>query len=228
MKIRRSLILAAAALSLSGILAAGAMAQQQQPPAGGGAGKKRQGRGGGGQAGRQMPIIQALKASNLTTEQDAKIKTLLEKFRADMMALPQAERREKGRELNKKLMDDIDAILTPEQQKTFKKEMREIRQRGANQAGPFAGMTEALALTTDQKTKVEPILKTAQEQMTKLRQDQSVQGRERNQKMRAILEETREKIRPLLTPEQQVKLDAMKGRGAGGNGRGKKAAGAGA
>jgi Spy/CpxP family protein refolding chaperone len=61
-------------------------------------------------------------------------------------------------------------------------------------------LTEGLNLTPDQQAKVQPIINQAQPQIVAIH-------REAMQKMKAVVENTASQIRPLLTPEQQKKLD---------------------
>jgi Spy/CpxP family protein refolding chaperone len=68
---------------------------------------------------------------------------------------------------------------------------------------PFDHLTKDLNLTDDQKTKVQPIIDQTKPQMAAIH-------REAMEKMHALLESAGAQIRPLLTPEQQVKFDAMK------------------
>ena len=63
-------------------------------------------------------------------------------------------------------------------------------------------MTKTLDLTADQQAKIRPILEQAKPQMKAARQ-------ESRQKMKAIRDNVRSQIRPLLTPPQQTKLDAI-------------------
>lgn len=64
-------------------------------------------------------------------------------------------------------------------------------------------LTKALDLTPDQQAKIKPILEQARPQMKAARE-------ESREKARAIRENTMAQIRPLLTPAQQQKFDAMK------------------
>jgi Spy/CpxP family protein refolding chaperone len=61
-------------------------------------------------------------------------------------------------------------------------------------------ITEGLNLTPDQRAKVQPIVEQARPQIAAIH-------RECMQKMKAIMASTASQIRPLLTPEQQKKLD---------------------
>ena len=61
-------------------------------------------------------------------------------------------------------------------------------------------LTEGLNLTPDQQAKVQPIVNQAEPQIAAIH-------REAMQKMKAVMASTASQIRPLLTPEQQKKLD---------------------
>ena len=63
-------------------------------------------------------------------------------------------------------------------------------------------LTEKLNLTSDQQTKVQPILDAAKPQIAAIHQ-------EAMQKMKGVMDSTLSQIRPLLTPDQQKKLDAV-------------------
>jgi len=61
-------------------------------------------------------------------------------------------------------------------------------------------LTEGLNLTPDQQGKVQPIFDQAKPKIAEIH-------REAMQKMKAVMASTASQIRPLLTPEQQKKLD---------------------
>src|SRR5207247_10367620 len=62
------------------------------------------------------------------------------------------------------------------------------------------GITEKLSLTSDQETKVQPIVDAAKPQIAAIHQ-------EAMQKMKTVMDSTLSQIRPLLNPDQQKKLD---------------------
>jgi Spy/CpxP family protein refolding chaperone len=68
---------------------------------------------------------------------------------------------------------------------------------------PLDGLSEDLNLTADQKAKVQPIVDQAKPQIRAIHE-------EAMQKAKTVMDTTLTQIRPLLTPEQQQKLDAMK------------------
>ncbi len=63
-------------------------------------------------------------------------------------------------------------------------------------------LTDKLNLTSDQQTKVQPILDAAKPQIRAIHQ-------EAMQKAKTIMDSTLSQIRPLLNPDQQKKLDAI-------------------
>ena len=68
---------------------------------------------------------------------------------------------------------------------------------------PLEHLTKELDLTPDQQAKVTPILDQAKPQIQAIH-------REAMEKMRAVVENSGAQIRPLLTPQQQAKFDAIK------------------
>src|SRR4029079_9276525 len=64
------------------------------------------------------------------------------------------------------------------------------------------GITEKLDLTADQQTKGQPILDAAKPQLSAIHQ-------EAMQKMHTVMNSTLSQIRPVLTADQQKKLDAI-------------------
>jgi len=77
-------------------------------------------------------------------------------------------------------------------------------------------MAEHLGLSAEQKEKVGAILKEQMELGRAIRGDESLTQDQRREKMLAQGKATREKIRAVLTPEQQAKFEAMPQRSPGG------------
>ena len=71
---------------------------------------------------------------------------------------------------------------------------------GWHHGNPLDRISESLNLTADQKTKVQPILDQAKPQLAAIHQDAM-------QKSKTVMDSTMSQIRPLLTPDQQKKLD---------------------
>lgn len=78
--------------------------------------------------------------------------------------------------------------------------------RGHNELGY---LSKALNLTNQQKAQIKPILQDQRKAMMSLRQDTSLSRQERMSKFMAIRKQTMDKIRPILTSEQQTKLQQM-------------------
>jgi protein CpxP len=81
-------------------------------------------------------------------------------------------------------------------------------------------LSRFLNLTDDQKAKVLPILQSESTAMQGLHQDTSLSPQDRHTKMRSIHENTMSQIRPVLTADQQAKLDSMKQHEGMGHGKG--------
>lgn len=73
---------------------------------------------------------------------------------------------------------------------------------GHGHAFGLRGLTEKLDLTAEQQTKVQPILDTAKPQIAAIHQ-------EAMQKIHTVMNSTLSQIRPMLTADQQKKLDAI-------------------
>ena len=68
-------------------------------------------------------------------------------------------------------------------------------------------MSEVLKLTDEQKEKLKPIFKEEMEKLKALREDTNVPQEEKRPKMRAIMDDSFAKIKPILTVEQVVKWE---------------------
>ena len=71
--------------------------------------------------------------------------------------------------------------------------------RGHGKRFMLERITKDLNLTSEQQTKVQPIIDQAKPQLAAIHQ-------EAMQKMKAVMDSTMSRIRPLLTPDQQKKL----------------------
>jgi Spy/CpxP family protein refolding chaperone len=77
-----------------------------------------------------------------------------------------------------------------------------MAQQGPRGEFMLSKLAERLNLTPEQKAKVQPVIDQARPQFQQIRE-------EAVQKMRSVMEGTMAQIRPVLTPEQQGKLDEM-------------------
>ncbi len=73
----------------------------------------------------------------------------------------------------------------------------------------LAHMTQMLNLTSDQQTKIRPILDSESQQMQTLRADSSMSRDDKMAKMKSIRESTNSQITPILTGDQQQKWQQM-------------------
>jgi len=73
---------------------------------------------------------------------------------------------------------------------------------GGGHAFGLQGITKQLNLTSDQQTKVQPILDATKPQLAAIHQ-------EAMQKAKGVIDSSLSQIRPLLTADQQKKLDAI-------------------
>jgi Spy/CpxP family protein refolding chaperone len=73
---------------------------------------------------------------------------------------------------------------------------------GAWHMNPLEEMSSSLNLTDAQKAKVQPIVDQAKPQLQTIHQEAMT-------KAKTVIEASLAQIRPLLTPEQQTKLDAL-------------------
>ena len=83
------------------------------------------------------------------------------------------------------------------------------RAMGMNPDAMLEHMSTELNLTDDQKTKIKPILEAQSKQMQDLRQNASGSQEDRRAKMKQIHESTMTQLRPILTSDQQKKLQEM-------------------
>jgi len=81
--------------------------------------------------------------------------------------------------------------------------------------GVLETMTEKLSLTSDQQTKVQPIIDQTNPQIQAIRRDAE-------QKIKALVDNAVTQIRPILTPEQQKTLDESQQQHRGGRRAGQK------
>ncbi len=80
--------------------------------------------------------------------------------------------------------------------------------RGMNLEGRLKMMSETLGITEAQKTKLSPIIAAEIKEMQELRQNDALDRKAKGEKMKAIREAYKPKIRAELTPEQVAKLEA--------------------
>ena len=70
-------------------------------------------------------------------------------------------------------------------------------------------LADRLNLTSDQQSKIKPILEDQRQQMASLREDSSMSREDRMSKMRSIRESTNSKISEILNDDQKKQYEAM-------------------
>jgi Spy/CpxP family protein refolding chaperone len=141
---------------------------------------------------------------NLTETQ----KTAIEQIIAN-----EAKEIQKIRENSRK---QINAVLTPEQQKEFAESKGDVHQRMREHAGDRLTMlTEKLNLTEAQITAIRPIFAAEANDMKAVWQDNSLSREQKQSKMADIRKSMEEKINAILTPDQQAKWAELKDEAAG-------------
>ena len=86
---------------------------------------------------------------------------------------------------------------------------------GARGHGPeqrLAWLSDKLKLTDDQKSQIKPILEDEHKQLAALREDSSLSREQKRAKFREIHTSTFDKIRPILTDQQQATLQQIQTR----------------
>ena len=165
---------------------------------------------------------------NLTEDQQAKIKPILEE-NAPLMKMIQEDAANKVKAVVNGVTAQIRPLLNSEQEKkldAFRQRMEQMHaapgrmgaapnRMGGRPAGPMGGnpiehLTRELNLTPEQQEKLKSIAESVGPQMKALHQDTAISPEDRHTKMKALFDSAEAQLRPLLTPEQSQKLDAMK------------------
>jgi Spy/CpxP family protein refolding chaperone len=114
-------------------------------------------------------------------------------------------------EIRENSRKQINAILTPEQQKEFAEIKSEARHRMREHAGDRLKMlAEKLNLTDAQTAAIKPIFATEANDIKAVWQDNSLSKEQKQSKTFDVRETANEKINTILTPEQQAKWAELK------------------
>lgn len=104
----------------------------------------------------------------------------------------------------------LTALRADEPAKPAAREGRPAKGEKGGKGDRLATLTEQLSLTPAQVEQIKPILNSERDAMRALNQDTSLDREAKRPKMREIREAHDAKIRALLTPDQQAKMDAMR------------------
>lgn len=211
-------------IACCGLLPAMALAQPGNAPPE----RRGDGRRGGNLVER---IEQAMQDLDLSDEQKAQVEAILEKSREEMRAAmqemqglePQA-RRQRMREMMMDVNEQLTGVLNEDQKAAFQRKLAEMRaQAGRDGRGaepgtqPAAGRVgaiieqlrdaiEQLNLTDEQKSKAEQILQDTRTKLRVLRDEAAGDIEKIRDKAREIINDTRQDLQEVLTPQQQEKL----------------------
>jgi len=169
------------------------------------------------------PIAVALAAATVTADEKTQIDVIVEKYQKerDTIVPPPAAgeaaaepprwtppQRAQLDASEAKEVTEIKAVLSPDQQTKFQTAYDTAKITEAS-TPILAFLTDKLTLTEDELTKVTPIVTDFTQQSLKLRQDTTLDRDARRTKMNSLWDDTKVKIRPLLTPDQQTTLDTL-------------------
>lgn len=167
-------------------------------------------RGGGTGGILQNDKVQS--ALNLTDDQKAKIKQIVEDMRSgagSLRDLSQEERRAKMQERTKQLFEKVSGVLDDKQ----KDRLKQIRVQIAGVAGLVEGDTaDALKLTDDQKAKIKEAIEARRKDMREIFQAATGGDRtEARDKIAKLLKDSDGKVLDILTSEQKEQFQKMQG-----------------
>lgn len=150
---------------------------------------------------------------NLTQQQESTIRPILQEeakraraIRTDN-SLSAQQKRSELQELHRTSQGLIQGVLTPEQ-------IQKMNAFGPARATPHPSqidrMFKNLDLTADQKARIEPIFVAQEKQIQAVGKDPSLSQRQKKARIREIRQATHRQIMPVLTPEQQQKMQMMR------------------
>lgn len=163
--------------------------------------------------GHGSPLEHLSKALNLTEDQKAKIQPIIQKSEPQLKAIWQDARAK-----TKAVMDSVDTqirpLLTPEQQQKLDAMKAHFAQGRAECFEHridhrVAKLTKALNLTADQQGKVKATMEAARPQLKAIWQNSALSKDDKIAQSKTVHDDTRAKIRALLTPDQQKQFDAL-------------------
>ncbi len=158
--------------------------------------------------------VERLKTSlNLSEEQTGQVRLILTNAAKETKQIRQLNQGDQEaiaaamKDLRDRTSQQIENILTPDQQKKYQTIKDQFRAPGGNSGQELETLTERLNLTDEQAAKIEPILASAREQMQELRQNRSGDRQEMRSKMQSIFQERDKKIEEVLTDSQKKEYE---------------------
>lgn len=156
-------------------------------------------------------------ALKLTADQKKQLQAIHQSTRDQLMALRNdqslspEQRREKARTIREGIQQQVQGVLTPEQQQMVKTRRLEGRERAPGRGlrrefGPGNRDREALNLTTDQRSQLKAIHETTRDQVNAIRNDSTLTQEQKAEKLRSLHQSIRQQVSGILTPEQQQNI----------------------
>lgn len=203
-RVSRLAVLASAAFA-AGMFALSAFAQ---PPGGGGRGPMGGGFGGGVANLLRVPKVQ--QELNLTEEQKTKLQQAIEKVYAQARQQPGGARedmRARFQKLAQEVEKEVQSVLDEKQFLRLKQ--IELQVQGTMRSLMDPDVAEALGLTDAQKDELRKAAEELRSQGGGL--ERGASREQLMERFRDLQTKMEEKAKSILTPEQQKKLDEMKG-----------------
>lgn len=169
-----------------------------------------------GMGGKRPGVGRIVKELGLSQAQADQVRAIVQRFHQDVKAIVQSsasreEKQTKVKDLRAKAGDEIMALLTPEQRDkaTQMKLVDKLLSRRGAMAGMLMHMLAQLNLSETQKAQVKDIMKSCQEAGKAIREDATLTPEARRAGMRQLRQDTIEKIKAVLTPDQLTKFNEL-------------------
>jgi Spy/CpxP family protein refolding chaperone len=203
-----------AALVVAAVFASGHAAFALQRPGGPGFGRRGPGLPRLEQLARQLDLTEAQRTQIQGILGDARSK--LEGLRTNT-ALTREERMDQAQQIASQTREQIRGVLTPDQQL----KADELRQQAEQRFGErrerveermLGRLTQQLDLSESQQSTIQLYLQDRKTQLDALKGNNSLTASQKREQMQFIRQQTQEKIRSVLTAEQQAQLDELRDR----------------
>jgi Spy/CpxP family protein refolding chaperone len=154
---------------------------------------------------------------NLTDSQKVSIKAIFDADANQVKAirqnssLSQEQKRTEIKVIWQKRVQEVNSILTPQQQQKFAELKKNAFHKRHNQVKHrLAFLARRLDLTDEQKTSIKAVFTADANEIKAVRQDNSLTQEQKTAKIKGIWQNKQEQINAVLTPEQQAKLAELK------------------
>ncbi|MCC6424738.1 MAG: hypothetical protein IT447_14785 [Phycisphaerales bacterium] len=175
---------------------------------------------------------ETINSLDLSADQKTQVDAIFTQAKSDFEAMREkwekddvkpGDRMKEGREFMKALNKKVEAVLTDQQKEALKKKRQEWAEnrKGRGERGDRQGPSpmaierlqkalDQLNLTDDQKQQVKTVLDETRTKLKALHEESGGDREAMHEKGRKIIEEARDRINSILTPEQREKLKEMR------------------